>query len=186
MLCVCVCACLNRPRCLCLPPADLHLLRVLTCIFQGTFMHSFIHSFIHLSSYITHLHGRPSWNPCPRRMYTTVPPRRWSKKEAELLCSSGTDCTYGAWALGPYGDTGLPITQQQSTSGLRCQVTTVAAGGGGGRSRRIHVFLSFSALPLFLFFPFLFLAGVSPSRPACPTGDTPSDLEPLTEEGLTS
>lgn len=81
----------------------------------------------------------------------------------ELLCSCGTDCTYGAWALGPYGDTGPPITQQQSTSGLRCQVTAVAAGGVEG----VGVSIFFSSL--FLSLPFRFFWGRVPISAGMPS-----------------
>lgn len=118
--------------------------------YPGTWVHSLIHSFV-----LVHPpHPRPTQLESRSALYTTtVLPRRRSKKEVELLCSCGTDCTYGAWALGPYGDTGPPITQQQSTSGLRCQVTAVAAGGveGVGASSLP------SPLSVSLFFLFLFV-----------------------------
>lgn len=117
-------------------------------------------------------------------MYTTVLPRRWSKKEVELLCSCGTDCTYGAWPWGPTVTQGFPSHSSSRRQACAAKLPQWLQGGRG-RSRRIHFFLSSSALPLFLTLPFCF-------PQACPHLGRyaqlgilhPSDLEPLTEEGL--
>lgn len=153
----CACVCLPEPpQCpgvLPARPAGLHLRAHLHFPqlgggYPGTRVHSLIHSFV-----LVHPpHPRPTQLESRSALYTTtVLPRRRSKKEVELLCSCGTDCTYGAWALGPYGDTGPPITQQQSTSGLRCQVTAVAAGGVEGVGASSLPFPLSLSLFLFLF-----------------------------------
>lgn len=96
-------------------------------------------------------------DPCRRR--TTQVVEEWS-----CLSYCGTDCTYGAWAWVPFGDTG-PITQQ-STSGLHCQVTAVAAGGVEGVGASIY-FLSFCLAS------FDFLGAWSRFGRYAPTGDAP-------------
>lgn len=186
LCCACACVCLPEPPQVSLPaPADLHLLRALTCIFQflgggypGTWEHSFIHSFIHSSSYTTHLYGRPSWNPCSRRI-----PRYYDaggRRKKRSCCAPVVQIAHtvpGPW--GPTVTRGFPSHSSTRRQACATKLPQWLQGGVDG------VGASIFSLPLSVpLSSFLFLTGVSPSRPVCPTGDTPSDLEPLTEEGL--
>lgn len=103
-------------------------------------------------------------------------PRRWSKRVELSYC--GTGCTYGAWAPGPYGGTAVDVRPALPSYRSSCR--------GRGRSM-VPPFFPFSPLSLWRCLSFYFLAGarvpVSAGMPSWGYGGTPSDLEPLTEEG---
>lgn len=170
------------PQVSCLPALRVCTCCVRTCIshscgggYPGTWVHSFIHSFI-----------RPRTPPSTTGP-AGIPVRAVYHGTTAQVVEERSGAAVLLWYrlhIRCLGLGALPwhrASHHTAAVDVRLALPSYRSGcRGRGRSRRIR-FSSLSLSPSVS--SFSFLGGVSPSRPVCPAGDTPSDLEPLTRRG---